>query len=349
MKSRERDGEELLGKRELITQTPIEQKEAILPRSAGYPWSVCQFDYVEHDSREGRDFLPGKGLRTWSIEYILSKNVVLADEELTLDQNSMGSSHLELERDTEISVRDEGIGETLKFKLLRSPDGTLGKIVVPVSSDHPLKARMIAARAVAGLLGVLSFQGNTPLHVDREILRDPESGWTRFWVLLPAAVARVGSFRVRLVSHLRPVYALWRESRNSRSYFYRFLCLFKIVEGLLESILPSVYKELKRRGKRFEAVKGVVPNDPHIKALTPEFVGKKFTRVRDELKGQYRHALAHFGLDHTAPLDLDDPKTRHEYERLFPVVDHIAAALIRDAERLFADLEDRSAIQPTNR
>jgi hypothetical protein len=207
---------------------------------------------------------------------------------------------------------------------------------------------VIAARSVAGLLGVLSFQGNTPLHVDREILRDPESGWTRFWVLLPAADARMGPLRVRLVPLLRPVYALWRESRNSRSYFYKFLCLFKIVEGLQESILPSVYKESTRRGKHFEAVSRVVPDEPHIKALTPEFVGKKFTRVRDELNGQYRHALAHFGLDHTAPLDLDDPKTRHEYERLFPVVDHMAAALIRDAERLFLDLENGSAIQPTN-
>jgi len=339
---------DLLGERRLIAETPIEQKEVTLPGAAGYPWSVCQFDCVERDSRQGREFLPGPGVRTWSVEYILSKNVALADEKVTLGQESMGSSHLGLDRDTEINVRDEESGETYKFTLFRGPDGTLGKIVVPVSTDHPIKARMIAARAVGGLLGVLSFQGNTPLYFDREILRDPESGWTRFWVVLPATAVRVGPLRLRLVSELRPVYALWRESRNARSYFYKFLCLFKIVEGLLESILPSIHKEMRRRGMTVVGFKELIPDDPHIKLPTPEFVGKKFTRVRDELKGEYRHALAHFSLDEAVPLDVDDPKTRGEYERLFAVVDYMAAVLIREAERLFVELEGGSAGKPTN-
>lgn len=317
--------------------TPIEKKEATIPLSAGYPLSVCQFDYVEHDSRENKDFLPEKGMRTWSVEYILSKNVELIDEGVSLDESAIGRSHLGLERDTEVKVRPDRSNEILSLNLLRSPEGTLGKIVVPVTTDHPVKARVIAGRAVSGLLGMLSFQGNAPLHISREIVRDPQSGWARFWILLPAPSVVLGDVRLRMSHELRPVYALWRESRNSRSYFYRFLCLFKVVEGLLETILPRVIKELTKAGKTFEPIsRRVIPDDKEIKRVTPEFVGMKFTRVRDELRGQYRHALAHFALDNRPPMDLDDPKNRHEYERLFPVVDHLASSLIREAERLLA-------------
>jgi hypothetical protein len=338
MKTTGKDGRDLLGPREMIIQVPVEKKEIAIPLNIGYPWSVCQLDYVEHDSQLDKDFLPAEGIRTWTVEYLLSKNVALADEGGSLDQSAMGSSHLGLESDMEIKVRGNGSGEGLSFKLLRSPDNLLGKIVVPVSTDHPIKARVIAGRAVSGLLGVLSFQGNVPLHVSREVIRDPESGWARFWIVVCAPAVTLSRVKMQVHPDLRPVYALWRESRNSSSYFYRFLCLFKIVEGLLETILPRVYKKISREKKEFERFKGKVPDDKEINRATPEFVGKKFTQVRDELKGQYRNALAHFGLDDKPALDLDEPGTRYEYERLFPVVDYMARTLIGEATRLTAHL-----------
>jgi hypothetical protein len=328
--------DDLLGPRELIAQVPIEQREVMIPGGAGYPWSVSQFDLVEHDSRQGKDFLPEEGTRTWSVEYILAKNVELADEGGSLSQSEIGSSHLALERDTEIKTRADGSSEAISIRLLRAPDGTLGKIIVPVETDHPIKARVIAGRVVSGLLGALSFLGNIPLYLCREIVRDPKSGWARFWVVLPAPPPTLGRVKLRIHSELRPVLALWRESRNSRSYFYRFLCLFKIIEGLLEHILPRVFQELTKVGKEFECSSHRVPDEEEIKGATPEFVGRKFTWVRDKLKGQYRHALAHFGIDDEQPLNIDEPSSRHEYERLFPVVDHMARTLISEAERLLA-------------
>lgn len=55
-----------LGERRLIAETPIEQKEVSIPRTVGYPCPVGQFEYVERDSRQGREFLPEPGVRTWS-------------------------------------------------------------------------------------------------------------------------------------------------------------------------------------------------------------------------------------------------------------------------------------------
>jgi hypothetical protein len=334
MASSGNDGEDILGRRELVTKVPIEQQEATIPSSAGYPWAVSQFDYVERDARRNKDFLPEPGLRTWSVEYILSKNVDLVEERGDLDPSAIGSSHLRLQRDTQITSRDDVLGQEFSFRLLLAPDGTLGKIMVPVDADDATRARALARRAVFGLLGVLSCQGNVPLFISREIVRDPESGWVRFWIVLPAPPPTLGPVRLRIFSELRPVYALWRESRNSRSYFYKFLCLFKIVEGLLERVIPDVSKELTEAGRDFQPVRPRVPRDREIAIATPEYVEKRFTRVRDELRGQYRHALAHFELDDESPLDIDDPKTRHEYERLFPVIDYMARTLITHAERL---------------
>ena len=325
---------DLLGSGELVAQTPIEQKRVELPGNLGYPWSICQLEYVEYASEQDKEFRPKDGTRIWSVEYILSKSVGLSDQAVSLEKDAMGTSHLGLVRDTEITTRDDGSGESVTFKLLRNPDGTLGKIVVPVTADSPFEARMIAGRATSGLLGMVSFRENVPLHIGTEIVRDPESGWARFWMVLPAPSAALGPVKLRLPPDLRPIYALWRESRNSRSYFYRFLCLFKIVEGLLETILPRMYRDLAEKGKKFERVKNEVPDSKEMRETAPELVGKRFTRVRDELKGRYRHALAHFELDARKPLDLDDPKNRHEYERLFPVVDYMARALINEVERI---------------
>jgi hypothetical protein len=238
----------------------------------------------------------------------------------------------------EVKYRDEESGLVGSLSMLRNSDGTLGKVTTTVVTDHPDKAMAIASRAVSGLLGRLSFEGNVPLYVVREIVRDPESGWTRFRLVMPGTPGLISALKIRQFADLRPIYALWRESRNTRSFFYRHLCLFKIVDGLLGTVMPRVRKTLKAAGKAGIEPSFHIPDDEFIKAATPEFVGRKFTTVRDDMRNEYRNAIAHFQLKSTAPVDLDNPAYRYQYERLFPVTDYMARALIVETERLLACL-----------
>jgi len=48
-----------------------------------------------------------------------------------------------------------------------------------------------------------------------------------------------------LFGEMKPVYAMYREGKNSNSCFYGFLCYYKIMEGLLGGMRANAFARAK--------------------------------------------------------------------------------------------------------
>jgi hypothetical protein len=94
---------------------------------------------------------------------------------------------------------------------------------------------------------------------------------------------------------MRPFLALYVEGLCSESAFYRFLCFFKILDKLLSFVNPRLQNLCRKYSLERPDLNGIVPKDP-FDSIAPEYVGMKYTALRDSLQGQYRNAIAHIDL-----------------------------------------------------
>jgi len=154
-----------------------------------------------------------------------------------------------------ISVK-VGQGEDLiRFDLHPNENGRIATIVAPQFQAASFEdAEIRAGRAVAVFISQLSVQLNVPVRVAKAEFHEL---WTRnckIGLTIPHHTMAYPALVHRQASGEFVFYAsLYREALNSNSPVYQFLCLYKIVEGLLARTkkakvqadkVPSVRREL---------------------------------------------------------------------------------------------------------
>ncbi len=86
-----------------------------------------------------------------------------------------------------------------------------------------------------------------------------------------------------LFVELSPIYALYREFKNSSSAYYRLLCLFKVMEGILGVLRKKGREEAKALGVRFSMPKETVPDHPDISKDLRYLVGKPMSLLQNSI------------------------------------------------------------------
>src|SRR6185369_17266433 len=103
---------------------------------------------------------------------------------------------------------------------------------------------------------------------------------------------------VRTFIELKPVYSMYREAKNADSHFYKFLCYYKIMEGLLKPMRASVMVRAKEMGVAVQHERDLVPDDANLANDLKEYVGKSMQAFFDSfLTVNFRNAVAHFVSD----------------------------------------------------
>jgi hypothetical protein len=149
-----------------------------------------------------------------------------------------------------------------------------------------------------------------------------------------------------LFSEMSPVYAMFREALNSHSYFYKFLCYYKILEGLLGPLRSEALRRAKALNLRVELQKQIVPEIPD---LTPElngYVGKSINRLFDNLlRPRYRDAVAHF-VTRGGVLHVGQPDYTDEYARIIVICERCARDVAVAHETILKSILRAEAVQP---
>jgi hypothetical protein len=163
---------------------------------------------------------------------------------------------------TTIEFTISSASETIVFRGHLNSDGCLAKIVAEsVDAENFHNAEEKAWNALSPVLSTLSVHLDVPVNVYQVDLVEQLTG-----ALLGRFTPRHRVVGLQLSSLLKEssdfrFYAsLYRESMNSNSPLYQFLCLFKIIEGIAAR-RKRVEREKRRRGESISASAEIVPSD----------------------------------------------------------------------------------------
>jgi len=147
----------------------------------------------------------------------------------------------------------------------------------------------------------------------------------------------------RLNSELAPVYGLYREAKNASSPFYRFLCYFKILEGVFGLLRRDLFGRARKRGVSLTKQKEVIPDHSELQTLAPELIGCSIKDYFDNtLRKQFRDAVAHYILDSGRIITPSDPQAVAAFVNVILPAELCCRVVIEQHERYLSELENLS-------
>lgn len=205
------------------------------------------------------------------------------------------------------------------------------------SRDH---ARQQFNTIVGPSLDKFSYDTNTPLHIVQISVVDEKHhiSSTEIFTPHPPVVLNNGLAKVSLT--LTPVYAMYREAINASSPFYKFFCLYKILEGLLRTLKSKLYTEARTRGITLPPLHAKVPSYPDMPPEQTPYAGKSITKFFDEfLTENFRNSMAHFMSDEGAVLNVNEMAGIQRYSSVIHVTTLCCREAISHFEACLALLE----------
>jgi hypothetical protein len=198
--------------------------------------------------------------------------------------------------------------------------------------------------AVLPMLDHFSYSTNTPLFLGAVRVNDPTNHLTIFEVTAPYENAVLGTSGHRLFEALRPAYAMYREARNANSDFYRFLCFYKLLEGLLSTFRSRVATEAKVKGIPLTSGRERIPDHAALPTNLRPYVGQSVKKFFDDvLTPGFRTAMAHFETDDGVILHTSDPLHMAQYANLMLIMELSVRTVIA---RLEVDLGQLNPVMP---
>ena len=135
-------------------------------------------------------------------------------------------------------------------------------------------------------------------------------------------------------SELEPVYALYREARNSESPYYQLLCHFKIMEAI-SKLKARILKKARKHNVELSPVQDTVPDHPNLAGDLRQHVGKSVKQFQDAvLARRYRDAVAHFQLTDSSVLHVSSPKAFTQFTEATFAAELCARTMIANYEML---------------
>ena len=129
---------------------------------------------------------------------------------------------------------------------------------------------------------------------------------------------------------------MYHEALKSNSDFYKFLCYYKVLEGLLGPMRADVFKTAREQGLKLTRGVEFVPDSTDIvDANYRAYIGKSVKKfVDDVLEPRFRNAVAHFIPDQGAVLHMSDPSQAEEYASVILVCELCVRVVIANHEAL---------------
>ena len=183
----------------------------------------------------------------------------------------------------------------------------------------------------------LSFLSNTPIVVDIMEARDEANHITTVTYRTPYATNVLLEGLIGLSSPLFPAYGIYREALCAHSNFYRFLCFFKIMEGIFKNIRPQLFRLAREQGISIIKEKDLVPEDIELIKFQPKYIGRQIHELYNgEFQSEYRHCVAHFALDDGGVTNPSSHRERSRFANIVYLAQVCARELIRNQDGYFA-------------
>lgn len=233
----------------------------------------------------------------------------------------------------------------LKFTFQLNSRRELALIESQVRASGNRAARQKFMVGIVPALDHLAFMANTPLIVARTICEDIKHHTMVVNYDSPYRDVIINPGMMSVRGEMMPIYGLYREAKNATSSFYRFLCYFKILEGIFDHLRPAVFKSAKDRGQTLVTAKEIMPEHPELRLFNPDVIGMPIKQLVDgHLRARFRDAVAHYLLDSGAPLNPGDPATVAQFAQAVLPTELACGVVIRQQLNYYEQLDGSKPI-----
>lgn len=226
--------------------------------------------------------------------------------------------------------------ETANGSFLLYPNKThrLSTIKFECVAKSNNEARALFHSMVGPAIDHLSYLTSSPLFIVQISVEDQLHHISSTEILCPYPLVPLPDLGVTpIISVLHPVYAMYREAINATSPFYKFFCLYKILEGLLKSLNSKVYTKAKAKAITLPPLQAKVPAYEGMPSEQQEYAGKSVTRFfNDFITPKYRNPMAHFMSDEGGVLNVNEMNGIHQYTAVIHVMDLCCREVIQHFE-----------------
>lgn len=194
------------------------------------------------------------------------------------------------------------------FRLVANERGELGTVFHRCKARSSSDAIGIFVTGLTPMLDALSFDAGVPVVVQRVCCRDEKNRLSVVSYRTPYPTVIVQPYARNIFDEMLPVYALFREALSTPSNYYRFLCYYKIMEGIFRDLRPRLMAEARSRGIQLVPRRELVPAHAELAFTHKEYIGKPIQPLFEgEFTDRYRDTVAHFVLKERAVLNINDP------------------------------------------
>lgn len=291
----------------------------------GYPGSSNDWSILlntEDENRSDKQRLYDTKDRQFRLIGFLSSDTIKKDDfSFNLDED-IGSSLVKVVPHLKrIDLEANGIN----YSIFKNVNNELSKFEFHCINNSINGALASFNSATIPLIDHLSFISNVPIMVDKIIGQDIENNilFTSYDVPYAHFIFDEKKYNIGFVHEfMRPVYALYREAKNSHSKYYRFLCYYKILEGIYKIIRPETYKKAKSKGIKVKLQREVVPANDHLNENHIKYIGKPIKEIFDSyFKNKFRHSIAHFTKKDGSPFILSDFYTQIQVTSIITLIE----------------------------
>lgn len=287
------------------------------------------------DQRSDRARLTDTTERKFTVRAQLSKFPPSSEEISGSFTSEDGTSYLSAPPNTSFFQIDTPQGQ---FIIRKNTSGELSFIKFSCLCTNANDARQKFLTGVMPLFDHLSYVGNIPIYIALLKIEDRSNDNQIIEYTGPYRKVVLNPHVGKLFDEMQPIYAMYHEAKRAQSEFYRFLCYYKIMEGLLGVLRSNVFQQAKAKGFRLPNIKEVVPNVPGVD-VHRAYVGKRIKLFFDKvLTLQFRDAIAHFITDDQVILNMSHPENIYKYADIMLVTELCTRALISSHEAFLTAL-----------
>lgn len=303
----------------------------------GVKGALHVLDVMENEQRQDQARLHDQSERQFKVTGRLSKSPPTAENIQFGFGPEDGTSYLVLP-DHAIFMRvrcKEGM-----FEIKKNSHGEQSLVEFECIATSTTNARKKFQSAALPFLDYLAYVANCPIVISTLRFEDTKNNHTTIEYISPYRKVSVNPGISDLLIELAPVYAMYREAKNSNSDFYKFLCHYKILEGLLGTLRANIFTRARDQGLTLQRQKETIPPSPDISMRFQTYVEKPIKTFFDVvMRPQFRNAVAHFVTDDGAILNMSDPDHIDNYTEILFISELCVRTMIESHEKLLKDAQ----------
>lgn len=226
------------------------------------------------------------------------------------------------------------------FDVKKNASGEQAYVVFECDANGVAEAKELFLKGFLPFLDHQTYLANCPAVLGTIRVEDPRNLRTSIEYVSPYRHVTINPHTKAIQAELLPVYALYRDAKNSRSEFYTFLCYHKILEGLLGKMRASVRERATKKSVQLSSRRDLVPISEHISDEYKSWCGKSVKAFYDQvMTPQFRNAVAHFITDDGAVLNLSSPVELNKYSNILYVSELCVRTVIETHETWLRELD----------